>query len=134
MRVRADDACPCGRERCYEQCCGPLHDGSRRAQTAEQLMRSRYSAFAAARPDYLGKTLHPASRAAFSLDATRDWIERTRWTCLSIIERTGGGPLDMRGTVRFDAHYVEDSTFRTHHENSLFEKRHNIWYYVRPLD
>ncbi len=36
--------CPCGRPAEYGQCCGPLRAGTALATTAEQLMRSRYSA------------------------------------------------------------------------------------------
>ena len=39
------DPCPCGGDR-YGSCCAPLHRGERQAATAEQLMRSRYSAYA----------------------------------------------------------------------------------------
>ncbi|HEX8865525.1 MAG TPA: SEC-C metal-binding domain-containing protein, partial [Lentzea sp.] len=38
--------CPCGTGQSYVDCCGALHSGARTAATAEQLMRSRYSAFA----------------------------------------------------------------------------------------
>ena len=49
--------CPCGGV-VYRSCCGPLHRGDQRAETAEQLMRSRYSAFARGEIDYLLAT-HP---------------------------------------------------------------------------
>lgn len=49
--------CPCGGG-AYRSCCGPLHRGNQRAKTAEQLMRSRYSAFARGEIDYLLAT-HP---------------------------------------------------------------------------
>ena len=49
--------CPCGGG-VYRDCCGPLHRGDQRAQTAEQLMRSRYSAFVREELDYLLVT-HP---------------------------------------------------------------------------
>ena len=49
--------CPCGGG-AYRSCCGPLHRGDQRAKTAEQLMRSRYSAFARGEIDYLLAT-HP---------------------------------------------------------------------------
>ena len=51
------DPCPCGGG-LYGRCCGPLHRGEQRALTAEQLMRSRYSAFARGEVDYLIAT-HP---------------------------------------------------------------------------
>ena len=43
-------SCPCGGG-AYGSCCGPLIAGEQLAITAEQLMRSRYSAFALAASD-----------------------------------------------------------------------------------
>ncbi|MCB9945712.1 MAG: YchJ family protein [Geminicoccaceae bacterium] len=134
MTLAAGEPCPCGKARTYGRCCGPLHQGRIPAQTAEQLMRSRYSAFAAGRPSYLRDTLHPSRRPAFDLKDTREWIERTRWTGLVIIGTTGGSPVETSGTVRFEARYVEDGQPRIHHEHSLFEKHKGRWYYVRALD
>jgi hypothetical protein len=37
----------------YGECCGRLHDGTATAASAEQLMRSRYSAFAVGDAAYL---------------------------------------------------------------------------------
>ena len=45
MAVMDGQACPCGLGDNYDSCCGRLHKGEP-ARTAEQLMRSRYSAFA----------------------------------------------------------------------------------------
>lgn len=55
--VGKGSSCPCGGES-YATCCGPLHEGARDAKNAEELMRSRYSAFARNIPDYLWETLH----------------------------------------------------------------------------
>ena len=40
------EACPCGSGATYGECCGPIHDGTAKAKTAEALMRARYSAYA----------------------------------------------------------------------------------------
>ncbi|MCW2817566.1 MAG: sec-C motif containing protein, partial [Marmoricola sp.] len=37
--------CPCG-SAAYDTCCGPLHRGERQAGTPEELMRSRFAAYA----------------------------------------------------------------------------------------
>ena len=58
------EACPCGSGDLYAACCGPLHDGVRQAETPEQLMRSRYSAYAKGRGDYVFRTWHPRTRPA----------------------------------------------------------------------
>lgn len=52
------DPCPCTSGKAYGVCCAPLHDGAREPQEGEELVRSRYAAFALARVDYLLKTLH----------------------------------------------------------------------------
>ena len=64
---KSSEPCPCLSGMSYESCCEPLHREKQRAATAEQLMRSRYSAFALAEVDYLIAT-HPDSLtpAAFS--------------------------------------------------------------------
>ena len=60
----ANRRCPCGTGLPYDDCCGPLHAGSTAAATAEQLMRSRYSAFAVGDAAYLLATWHPSTRPA----------------------------------------------------------------------
>ena len=47
------DKCPCGSELSYAECCEPVIKGEKAAETAEQLMRSRYSAYVKTEIDYL---------------------------------------------------------------------------------
>ncbi|MEM8637669.1 MAG: YchJ family metal-binding protein [Cyanobacteria bacterium P01_G01_bin.54] len=47
-------------------CCGPYLQGQRPAPTAEQLMRSRYSAYCTKNIDYLVSTHHPDYRQPHS--------------------------------------------------------------------
>ncbi|HEX8496958.1 MAG TPA: YchJ family metal-binding protein, partial [Actinomycetales bacterium] len=54
--------CPCGSGAGYESCCCRLHRGEGVPATAEQLMRSRFSAFAVGDAAYLGATWHPSTR------------------------------------------------------------------------
>lgn len=58
--------CPCGLPQRYADCCGRWHAGERRLQAgdAEQLMRSRYSAWVLGLSDYLLDTWHPRTRPA----------------------------------------------------------------------
>lgn len=53
--------CPCGNSAGYMKCCGPLHAGAP-AETAEQLMRSRYCAYVLKHEDYLLASWHPSTR------------------------------------------------------------------------
>lgn len=58
-KVKPTGPCPCGSGETYANCCRVFHKGEKEPPTAQALMRSRYSAFAAAQPEYLWKTLHP---------------------------------------------------------------------------
>ena len=70
--------CPCGTGLPLDECCGPLHDGTTTAATAEQLMRSRYSAFAVGDPAYLLATWHPTTRPADAHARRRRPLDRAR--------------------------------------------------------
>jgi SEC-C motif domain protein len=118
-------ACPCGSGLPYADCCGRLHDGTATAATAEQLMRSRYSAFAVGDPAYLQRTWHSSTRpGAVDLDP------RIRWIGLEVLRTTGGGLLAAEGTVEFRAHHVAGGREGAQHENSRFSREGGQWRYV----
>ena len=121
--------CPCGGGE-YSRCCGPLHWQERRAETAEQLMRSRYSAFAKGEVDYLLQTHEPTE----SRRALRQACRQTRWLGLLILAVDGGGAADLEGTVRFEARHREGVLVET----SLFQRRGGTlageWFYVRAIE
>lgn len=117
--------CPCGSGRRYDACCEPLHDGTRAASTAEELMRSRYSAYARGRADYLFRTWHPRTRPAdVSLGDDISWLG------LEIDDVVAGGADDERGEVEFTAHYRDGDGVAAMHERSRFERRAGRWCYV----
>jgi len=122
-------ACPCCSGKPYADCCGPLHVGAGRAATAEQLMRSRFSAFAVGDAAYLLRSWHSTTRPArLSLD------DGTNWTRLEILGATDGGPFHSEGTVRFRAHYQEaDGAPQFMEENSSFAREDGAWVYVAAV-
>lgn len=122
MRLRR---CPCHAGLPYDECCGRFHDGHGSPATAEQLMRSRYSAFALADPEYLLLTWHPTTRPR-----TLDLDAEVRWTGLDVLGGTGGCLLDTEGTVEFRAHYVAAGTFGVQHERSRFVRDAGRWQYL----
>lgn len=120
--------CPCLSGLPYDECCAPLHRGDARAATAEQLMRSRFSAFAVGDADYLIATWHASTRpTSLDLDADR------RWYRLDILTKSAGGPLDREGTVEFEAFYRSPAGAGSQRENSRFVREDGRWYYVRAL-
>ena len=117
--------CPCLSGEQYADCCGRFHAGEAEAPTAEQLMRSRYSAFVVLDAGYLLRTWHPETRPA-SLDLDPDM----QWRRLDIISTRRGGPLDTEGTVEFKAHFRHDGERGVHHETSRFRRIDRRWYYL----
>ena len=117
--------CPCGTGLPYPECCGRLHDGTATAATAEQLMRSRYSAFAVDDPAYLLATWHPSTRPpSLELDST------VRWTGLDVLATTDGGLLASEGTVEFRAWYRHVGETGSQHEVSRFTRVDGAWRYL----
>jgi SEC-C motif-containing protein len=117
--------CPCLSGLSYDGCCGRLHDGAAVAQTAEQLMRSRFSAFAVGRPDYLLETWHPSTRPA-----TLELDRGLRWYRLDVLATRAGSPFDTTGVVEFEAFYRAASGPGSQHEISRFTREGGRWYYV----
>ncbi|MEE2033486.1 YchJ family protein [Rhodococcus chondri] len=101
----------------------------RPAPSAEQLMRSRYTAFAVGDVDYLRRTWHPSTRPArLELDTDR------RWTGLDIMRTTGGGFLHTEATVEFRAHSVHRNQPDVLHEHSRFVREEGRWLYLDAMD
>ena len=119
----------------YRSCCAPLHRGDQRAETAEQLMRSRYSAFVKAELDYLLLT-HPEAHLpeAERRQQLRRSFRATRWLGLRILSCTDGGLGDVVGTVLFEARHREGVL----RETSFFQRRgggtDGDWQYIKALD
>jgi SEC-C motif-containing protein len=85
--------------------------GGQLAVTAEQLMRSRYSAFALGARDpraieHLLRT-HPETgqTEAASRKALKDSCRNIQWLSLRVLDCQNGGPLDQHGTMTFEARW-----------------------------
>ncbi|GAB0104321.1 YchJ family metal-binding protein [Nocardia sp. JMUB6875] len=117
--------CPCGLPATYADCCGRLHRGEAQATTAEQLMRSRFSAFAVHDEAYLLRSWDPETRPA-----EVDFDPGLRWERLEILGVTGGSPFHSEGTVEFRAHYRAGGAAGQLHENSRFRRDNGAWVYL----
>ena len=110
--------CPCDSGTSYDVCCGRLHRGAALAASAEELMRSRYAAYAVGDADYVFRTWHPRTRPDdLSPDPTRTW------TGLTIL---GAG----EDWVEFVASYERGGVPGEQRERSRFEQRAGRWVYV----
>ena len=80
--------CPCGSTLSYADCCAPLHVGQKFADTAEQLMRSRYCAFVLQHVEYIVATTAPFQQALLDKKSIADWSQQTDWAGLAVIKHT----------------------------------------------
>lgn len=119
--------CPCGRQRDFESCCAPLISRKTFPKTAEQLMRSRYSAYVKCDVDYIFFSSGPSVRKEFDEKSTRKWAESAEWNGLEILETEAGGEDDDAGRVEFIAHYTVNDSPCNHREIAEFEKVDGIW-------
>jgi SEC-C motif domain protein len=124
-------ACPCGNKQTYQECCEPFILGKSLPETAEQLMRSRYSAYTVVALDYLRDSLAPEGRKDFDAAATRKWAESTKWKKLSILSTKKGTSNDSKGTVEFCAFFETNGDDLQLHEVAEFRKeKDGHWVYV----
>lgn len=121
--------CPCGSEKPLERCCAPVIDGSHPPETAEALLRARFTAFAQKEIDFLVGSVHPAQRKADSRQTVADWAAATEWHTLEIAEVTGGGPDDETGIITFTAHYTEKEKPGHHDEVAEFRRQDGRWFF-----
>ncbi len=123
--------CHCGRSKVYTSCCGIIHQDIRAALTAEDLMRSRYSAFVIAKGDYLVKSHHSTTRpSSKEKKSIVRWAKSVNWIKLEVLQTSRGMPKDTEGTVEFKAFYYNDSGMQMIHEHSKFTKEQGHWVYV----
>lgn len=121
--------CPCGRAKEYKECCALAHQDIDNAIKAEDLMRSRYTAFTKANGAYLLLSHHSTTRPINS-DELVSWAKAVKWMRLEILNSTGGSDSDSEGTVEFKAHFKEKGQKRYIHEDSKFVRENGHWVYL----
>ena len=122
-------ACPCGTEKTYTDCCEPIITDTRKATTAEECMRARYSAYTKANIDFIRDSLLPSRRSDHDDKTTREWAENSDWEKLEILNTDAGTADDTTGSVEFIAHFSDKGTSRKHHEIATFIKKNDTWYF-----
>jgi len=123
-------ACCCGSGVEFDQCCGAILSGQRKAGSAEELMRARYAAFVTKQVEFLHDSLHPSHRHDHDIAATRRWADQAHWIGLQVLEARAGEASEDEATVEFVATYKEDGIVKPHHELSRFSRLDGEWFYV----
>ncbi len=120
-------ACPCGMGRRYAECCGRFHHVAV-PQRADELMRSRYSAYALGIEQYVLDTWHPSTRPA-SLDLAADQ-QGMKWIDLDVKRHEQID--ENHAIVGFVARYKVGGRAHRMHETSRFVREDGRWFYVGP--
>lgn len=130
-------SCPCGSSLPYSSCCEAIHNQPKLAATAEQLMRSRYSAFTLGNTDYLLRTHHPSKRSDNEKVELEESMAHCQWTGLTVLACHQGLAGDCSGRVEFIANYLDNQQPQSLHEISQFCYEDEQWFYldgIQPND
>lgn len=122
--------CPCTSGKLYDRCCGPFIAGTATPATAEQLMRSRFSAYALGKVDYLIATRCAARRPDENREELVQYCKAVRCVGLKIAAKQKGGPEDSEGVVTFHASLQAQGRRSLHIETSTFAREDGKWVYV----
>jgi SEC-C motif-containing protein len=111
--------CPCKSAKNFTHCCQAIIQGKQTATTAEQLMRSRYTAFVLGDSNYLLSSWHSDYKPkSVVLDSSTHWLN------LEIIASSNG-------FVHFKAYSLLGDQISILEEKSNFEKVNNQWFYTK---
>jgi SEC-C motif-containing protein len=115
--------CPCGSTREIKKCCLPLIQGDEIALTVEQLMRSRYTAYALREPEYIVNTWHVDTRP-------NDLVleKSTIWSGLKILKASNRTA--NTAWVEFIAYFENNRVPGQMHERSRFLYLTDRWFYI----
>lgn len=130
LLMTAISTCPCNADRDYLNCCGRYHAGAT-ANTPQELMRARYSAFARHSIEFIKASTLPAQRVQLDMAAITQWSQNSQWLGLEVIAEHIHH--DQRhATVEFIAHWQDAQGCHQHQETSVFVKPDNCWYFYDP--
>src|SRR3954470_18515253 len=82
--------CPCGKGESLETCCGPIMAGKVLPDTAENLMRARYTAYATGNVDFILSSHDPETAGEVDRANTEAWSKSAEWLGLEITNTEAG--------------------------------------------
>lgn len=115
--------CPCGSQLDFAYCCELYLNGEKIPQTAEALMRSRYTAYTQANITYIQNTMCDKASEGFDSLSAKQWAESVEWQGLTVIHAT-------TDQVTFLAKFESRKKLQVIYERSQFKKINGHWYYV----
>ena len=123
------EKCPCCSGKQYSVCCQPFLNGEALPLSAEQLMRSRYTAYATGNAVYLTETWHASQRSVDLTARLSESFAGTTWLGLNVT-CCNHGIHENEAFVTFFARYREKERESAIAERSRFLREEGRWYYV----
>ncbi len=136
--------CPCGSTLTFDKCCqrfiSSLQTNSNELpQSAEQLMRSRFSAYASRNGQYIYQTYAKSSQVNQSIEDIQQWANECVWLGLTIHNTEQLASIDTNDSnyehVEFSAYYLHGDCLNELCEKSRFikepdENNNLVWRYL----
>ncbi|OOF85373.1 YchJ family protein [Rodentibacter ratti] len=130
MTNKTTALCPCQSDKNYVDCCGVFHHQKALPKTAEQLMRSRYSAYVLKNIPYIVETTVPNQQSYLNVQALQDWADNTQWLGLQVLKTET--LTKSQSAVEFNAFFQGEEGEQSHQERSIFVNIEGRWYFVDP--
>ena len=130
MKISGNAFCPCGSEIKFKKCCKLFHEG-KNPETALELMKSRYSAYAANNTKYLIQTTHRENPDYISDEKKwenilHEYFDHTEFKNLEILDFIDG---TEEAHVTFKATVSQGAINTSFIEKSKFVKTYDRWLY-----
>jgi SEC-C motif domain protein len=122
--------CHCGNPLAFTDCCQPLITGLSIANDAEQLMRSRFTAFKLRQHQYILDTQKLVDKPPMN---SKDFDSNIHWVGLLVLESGQSEPnSEKHQAVEFVAffHTAQSNLIQQLHEKSSFIKQGKQWFYT----
>ena len=130
--------CYCDSLKSFDECCAPIINKQKKAETATELMRSRYTAYATKDAQYIVDTYHSSKRIEHTVADIQAWAEQTQWLQLEVTQRSKLTLNEANNTsneqVGFTATYLHDKRLYTMSELSSFLIEDGEWRYLDGRD
>src|SRR6185503_18212884 len=115
-----NQTCPCGSGNPFAACCEPIINGTRESETAEELMRARYSAFVTGAIDFIIASTHSRTQKEIDTSFIREWSLTSTWHGLQSLETKVVN--ENKSYVSSEVRYTQNEENRIHREKSVFER------------
>lgn len=130
MKISGNAFCPCGSQKKFKKCCRTYHFGEN-PSNALDLMKSRYSAYAANDSNYIIKTTHRDNKDYTKdtqswKESIHDFFDHTEFKNLEILEFVDGEEVAF---VTFRATLFQGAIDVSFTEKSKFVKANDLWLY-----